>query len=92
MFTSTEELRQAGMEAYEATRQLIARAKAAGALRPEIEEGDLALVKATPDTFTELARVPALTGKTWNHPVVVGDLLLARNAEQMAAFRLPTAP
>jgi hypothetical protein len=46
---------------------------------------------STPDQFTELARFPALEGKTWNHPVLVGDLLLARNGEQMAAFRLPVA-
>jgi outer membrane protein assembly factor BamB len=53
------------------------------------EEGELVLVRSIPDQFTELARFPALEGKTWNHPVVVGDLLLARNGEQMAAFRLP---
>ena len=54
------------------------------------EEGELALVQATPDQFTEIAKLPAIEGKTWNHPVLVGDTLLVRNSEQMAAFRLAT--
>jgi len=52
------------------------------------EEGDIALVKATPDGFTEVARHPAIEGKTWNHLVVVRDVLLVRNGEEMVAFRI----
>jgi hypothetical protein len=52
------------------------------------EEGDLALVKATTDQFTEIARFKAIEGKTWNHPVVVGNVVLVRNGAEMAAFRL----
>jgi outer membrane protein assembly factor BamB len=52
------------------------------------EDGELALVSATTDQYKEMARVPALNAKTWNHPVVFGDRLLVRNGEEMVAFRL----
>lgn len=55
------------------------------------EDGELALVKAVPDQFEEVARLPVLKSKTWNHPVVVGDVLLVRNGEEMAAFRMSAA-
>ena len=52
------------------------------------EEGEAVLVSATPDQFKEIARFHVLEGKTWNHPVIVGNVLLVRNGEEMAAFRL----
>jgi hypothetical protein len=55
------------------------------------EDGELALVGATTNQFTEVARFPALNSKTWNHPVLVRDILLVRNGEEMAAFRLSLA-
>ena len=55
------------------------------------EDGELGLVSATPDKFTEVARLPGIEGKTWNHPVVVRDMLLVRNDQEMAAFKLPVA-
>ena len=54
------------------------------------DEGELALVSAKPDEFKEIARFKAIEGKTWNHPVLVHDILLVRNGEEMAAFRLTT--
>lgn len=53
------------------------------------EQGAVALVAATPAEFNELATFRALEGKTWNHPVLVGDTLLVRNDHEMAAYRLP---
>ena len=53
------------------------------------EDGELALVSATPDKYTEIAKIRIFESKTWNHPVIVRGLLLVRNGEEMAAFRLP---
>ncbi|MDA9856684.1 PQQ-binding-like beta-propeller repeat protein [Rubripirellula sp.] len=53
------------------------------------EKGELVLLKADPSEHTELAKRKVLTGKTWNHPVVVGDRLYLRNSQEAACYRLP---
>jgi outer membrane protein assembly factor BamB len=55
------------------------------------EDGQVALVLADPNGYTEATSFKALEGKTWNHPVLIGDRLYVRNAQEAAAFRLPLA-
>jgi outer membrane protein assembly factor BamB len=52
------------------------------------EDGELALVRATPDKHDERARFPVLNGKTWNPPALADGVLLIRNLAEMAAFDL----
>jgi outer membrane protein assembly factor BamB len=53
------------------------------------ESGEMVLVEPTPDEPNKvLGRFQALEGKTWNTFALYGDLLLVRNAEEAAAYRL----
>jgi outer membrane protein assembly factor BamB len=52
------------------------------------ENGEIALVKADPSGFNEVAKFAALEGKTWNVPALAGGKLLVRNETQMACFDL----
>jgi outer membrane protein assembly factor BamB len=59
---------------------------ASGNLIVTSDSGDLALVKASPDAYTEIARFTALQGKTWNYPAIADGRLLVRNGNEMAAY------
>jgi len=59
---------------------------ASGHLIVTSDTGDLALVKASPDQYTEVARFTALKGQTWNYPAIADGRLLVRNANEMAAY------
>jgi len=52
------------------------------------EEGQAVPVAAEPSEHRELASFQALEGKTWNHPVLVGDRLYLRNSQEAAAYRV----
>ena len=54
------------------------------------EHGELVLLKTDAEKRTELWKIDALEGKTWNHPVIVGDRLYIRNAREAVCYRLPT--
>lgn len=64
---------------------------AGGYLVITTEQGDLVLVRASPDGHHELARFAAIEGRTWNIPAIDNGLLLVRNANVMACFRLARA-
>lgn len=55
------------------------------------ETGELVLVKATPERFTEAARFQAITGKTWNNLAIWKGLLLVRNGDEAACYDLRPA-
>ena len=61
---------------------------ASGHLVVMAENGDVALVKATPAGHQEVSRYSAIEGKTWNIPAIDNGILLVRNTSEMAAFKI----
>ena len=52
------------------------------------EQGELLLLRPTPEGPGELARLKVFDDKTWNPIALAGDLLLLRNDREAACYRL----
>jgi outer membrane protein assembly factor BamB len=52
------------------------------------EEGNLVLVKATPEKHQEITQIQALQGRSWNVPAIANGKLLIRNTTEMACYNL----
>ena len=61
---------------------------ASGHLIVMSDAGQLALVKANPGAYTEVAKFNALDGQTWNYPAIAGGKLFVRNAKEMAVYKI----
>jgi outer membrane protein assembly factor BamB len=55
------------------------------------EDGDVALVEASPKAYRELARFSAVSGQSWNYPALSGRKLLVRSEQEAACYELPAA-
>jgi outer membrane protein assembly factor BamB len=55
----------------------------------QTERGDVVLVQPDPHRLIELARIPALSSKTWNNPALAGRMLLVRNDQEAVCYELP---
>ena len=53
------------------------------------EDGRVIMVDPTPEKHLELGEFQAISGQTWNTLCLYGDLLLVRNGEEAACYRLP---
>ena len=55
------------------------------------ESGGLVVVEASPAGHRELARIDALTGKSWSHPALAGGRLFLRNGSEAVCLELGEA-
>jgi outer membrane protein assembly factor BamB len=53
------------------------------------EPGPIFLCAAQPEGYSELARLDALSAKTWNYPTLAGRYLLVRNDREAVCYELP---
>lgn len=52
------------------------------------EKGTAALVETNPQAHTLRGKFQAITGKTWNHPVIAHGKLFVRNGEEAACYEM----
>lgn len=55
------------------------------------DAGDLVLVKASPDSYQEVARANVLTGKCWGTPAISNGRIYARSTKEVVCVEIPTA-
>lgn len=53
------------------------------------EDGELCLVEVSDQEGVELAKIPAISGVTWNNPCLYKNFLIVRNSQEVACFELP---
>lgn len=54
------------------------------------EDGELFMVEASPESRNNvLGQIQAIEGHTWNTFALYGDIVVVRNAQEAAAYRLP---
>ncbi|MFT5107588.1 MAG: outer membrane protein assembly factor BamB [Pseudoalteromonas tetraodonis] len=55
----------------------------------QAEKGNVTIVEANPDGEEIVLEFDALDRRTWNHPVLAGNILLVRNDREAIAFEFP---
>jgi hypothetical protein len=50
------------------------------------DKGELVMIAAKPDAYTELARADILDGKCWSTPTLAGGFIFARSTKEAACF------
>lgn len=53
------------------------------------EEGELAVLDASPQAYREIALLPLANGQTWTMPAVVGNRIFIRSTNAVSAFEFP---
>ena len=53
------------------------------------EDGQVALVEASPQGYRELSRMTVVGGQSWNYPAISGRKLLVRTELEAACYELP---